>query len=74
MNDKCNHIIAKSKNEVIGYALSMVKDFKNDIAVLNPMFVIIETNISDGLEYIVMGQIFVDKAYRKVFLEVFIIK
>lgn len=38
MNNKCAHIVAKNNNRVVGYALSMVKDFKNDIDVLKPMF------------------------------------
>ncbi|MFV9549700.1 GNAT family N-acetyltransferase [Algibacter sp. PT7-4] len=65
MNTKCPHIIAKNNNKVIGYALSMVKAFKNDISVLKPMFTEIEKNITNTLKYIVMGQICIDKAYRK---------
>ncbi|PWH83734.1 N-acetyltransferase [Algibacter marinivivus] len=65
MNSKCAHIIATSNNNVVGYALSMVKDFKEDIDVLKPMFTKIEANIPSTLKYIVMGQICIDKAFRK---------
>lgn len=65
MNDKCAHTIAISNNNVVGYALSMVKDFKEDIDVLKPMFTKIEANIPNNLKYIVMGQICIDKAFRK---------
>ncbi|SNR17580.1 GNAT family N-acetyltransferase [Tenacibaculum jejuense] len=57
------HIIAKDNNSVVGYALSMSTSFKNEIPVLIPMF-----NEIDKLDihpnFIVMGQVCVDKAYR----------
>ncbi|OEK09393.1 GNAT family N-acetyltransferase [Flavivirga aquatica] len=65
MNNKCAHIIAKSNNRVVGYALCMAKDFKDEIDVLKPMFDNIEDNIRKGIKYIVMGQICIDKSYRK---------
>ncbi|GAA4890065.1 hypothetical protein GCM10023311_12780 [Flaviramulus aquimarinus] len=65
MNDACAHSIAIHNNEVIGYALSMVKDFKDAIAVLKPMFQEIEISIKPMVRYIVMGQVCVDKPYRK---------
>jgi len=65
MNDACAHTIAKSNGKVIGYALSMVKDFKNDIDVLKPMFQHIDDHLDPKVNYIVMGQICIDKAYRK---------
>lgn len=65
MNNKCAHIIAKSEDRVVGYALSMVKDFKDDIDVLKPMFNNIEKNIPSTVQYIAMGQICVDKAFRE---------
>ncbi len=65
MNDVQPHIIAKDGNNVVGYALSMVKDFKDDIEVLKPMFDKIDTQIDHKVSYIVMGQICIDKAYRK---------
>lgn len=63
------HTIAKDGEKVVGYALSMLRDFRDKIPVLIPMF-----NIMDSLEwnnkalrdsrYCVMGQVCVDKAYR----------
>lgn len=64
MNDACAHIIAKRDNKVIGYALAMATAFKNTIKVLEPMFHEID-NAYKSTNYIVMGQICVDKAYRK---------
>lgn len=65
MNDKCAHIIATYNERVIGYALSMVKEFKNTIPVLKPMFKEIDKSIDEEISYITMGQICVDKAHRK---------
>jgi hypothetical protein len=38
MNDKYPHIIAKNNQKVIGYTLCMLKEFKEKIEVLKPMF------------------------------------
>jgi len=65
MNNKCAHTIAKNNGSVIGYALSMVKQFKEEIAVLKPMFKEIENSVDSNLSYITMGQICIDKAFRK---------
>ncbi|SFZ89831.1 Acetyltransferase (GNAT) family protein [Flaviramulus basaltis] len=65
MNDVCAHTIATHEDMVIGYALSMVKAFKDDIDVLKPMFDMIETQVKPTENYIVMGQICIDKNYRK---------
>ena len=65
MNNKCAHTIAKSNSNVVGYALSMVKEFKEEIAVLKPMFREIENAVDSNLSYIAMGQICIDKAFRK---------
>lgn len=66
MNNVCAHSIAKHNNSVVGYALSMVKEFKNTIPVLQPMFKEIELCINvTTTNYITMGQICIDKAYRK---------
>lgn len=67
MNDACAHCIAKLNGKVVGYALSMLQDFKNDIPLLVPMFneideLILEKNLSPN--YIAMGQICVDKSVR----------
>jgi len=65
MNDQQPHIIAKEGENVIGYALSMVSAFKNDIEVLKPMFEKIDANLDPQKSYITMGQICIDKNYRK---------
>jgi len=63
MNDACPHIIAKCNDRVIGFALSMLVDFRDDIPLLDGMF-----EIADRLflnrEYLVMGQVCVDENYR----------
>lgn len=64
MNNACPHTIAKYNNKIIGYALSMTKDFGNQIEVLKPMFQEVSKVISDK-KYIVMGQICIDKNHRK---------
>jgi len=65
MNDCCAHCIAKHENKVVGYALSMHPKFADGIEVLKPMFTEINKIISGNLQYIIMGQICVDKKYRK---------
>lgn len=65
MNDAQPHIIAKDNKKVVGYALSMTKEFANDIPVLQPLFKKIDSLISETQSYIVMGQICIDKLYRK---------
>ena len=65
MNEVCTHSLAIYNNSVIGYALSMVKAFKDDIAILKPMFKEIENCVDSNLSYITMGQICIDKGFRK---------
>jgi predicted GNAT superfamily acetyltransferase len=65
MNDKCAHIIAKSDDKVVGYALCMSKEFKEEIEVLRPMFQQIDNCLNNSETYIVMGQICIDKQFRK---------
>ncbi len=68
MHDVCPHIIAKHNNIIIGYALCMLQDFKKDIPVLVPMFNEIDKELStknQPLNYLIMGQICIDKKYRK---------
>ncbi|WP_299548227.1 GNAT family N-acetyltransferase [Seonamhaeicola sp.] len=64
MNNACAHIIAKHNNNVVGYALSMTKDFRDKIDILKPMFQQIDSSLKTNLNYVVMGQICVDKSYR----------
>lgn len=63
MNTACPHIIAKDGDKVVGYALSMTNDFKDEISVLRPMFKELE-NMSIK-NFITMGQICVAKTHRK---------
>ncbi|WP_445748478.1 GNAT family N-acetyltransferase [Polaribacter sp.] len=64
MHEACPHTIAKFNDRVVGYALSMTKEFSNDIEVLKPMFLEIEKK-QISKNYIVMGQICIDKEFRK---------
>lgn len=64
MNDAFPHVIAIHDDKVVGYALSMLDSFKNDIPVLVPMFAEIDKALTSPCKYIVMGQVCVDKAYR----------
>jgi len=63
MNRGCPHIIATYNNDVIGYALCMLQQFKNDIPVLKAMFSEIDSVINDN-SYITMGQICIAKKHR----------
>lgn len=63
MHAICPHSIAKYNEKVIGYALSMTKDFALDIELLKPMFIEISKSVTDDT-YITMGQICIDKEYR----------
>ena len=64
MNDACQHCIAKDGDDVVGYALSMVQSFGDQIEVLKPMFDEIN-RLLPSKNYLVMGQICIDKNYRK---------
>ena len=64
MQQACPHTIAKHEGKVVGFALSMTKDFANDIAVLRPMFDEISKLVSTE-KHLVMGQICIDKEFRK---------
>ncbi|MFQ3304994.1 MAG: putative GNAT superfamily acetyltransferase [Polaribacter sp.] len=64
MQQACPHTIAKYEGKVVGFALSMTKDFANDIAVLKPMFDEISKLVSTE-KYLVMGQICIAKDFRK---------
>ena len=67
MNAACAHCIAKKDDKIIGYALSMVQNFKTEIPLLIPMFNEIDGELlkqNKALNYIVMGQICIDKSMR----------
>jgi ribosomal protein S18 acetylase RimI-like enzyme len=65
MNDACPHIIAKDQEKVVGYALCMHPRFGNDIEVLKPMFLEIASVVPETESFIAMGQICIDKEYRR---------
>ncbi len=65
MNERCAHVIAKSSDKVVGYTLCMLKEFKTDIEVLKPMFGQIDACLNNDETYVVMGQVCIDKAFRK---------
>ena len=65
MNSACAHIIAKDNDIVVGFALVMLSAFRNEIKVLIPMFERIDELVPKDKTYVVMGQICVDKNYRK---------
>ncbi|OWW26498.1 GNAT family N-acetyltransferase [Zobellia sp. OII3] len=65
MNTVCPHIIARSEHAVIGYALCMHPRFSDAIEVLKPMFDEIEGILPPEENYIVMGQICIDKDFRR---------
>lgn len=58
------HTIAVGEGKVIGYAISMLHEYREEVPVLVPMFEKIDQNISSDLKYIVMGQICIHKDYR----------
>lgn len=64
MNNVCPHIIAKKLDAVVGYALCMTKDFKTKIPVLISMFNEIESVVPNAVNFMVMGQICIDKTAR----------
>ena len=65
MNDFCPHIIAKYEDKVVGYTLCMHPKFANKIEVLKPMFEEIKAVVSKKIKFIIMGQVCIDKNYRK---------
>lgn len=65
MNNTCPHIIAKDVDKVVGYALCMHPKFSCEIEVLKPMFHQISLTLSKKNSFMVMGQICIDRDYRK---------
>ena len=70
MNSKAPQIIVTDNNIVITYALVMLKEFKNRIPVLVPMFTTFEKITYKGekltnLNFYVMGQICVKDNYKR---------
>jgi len=73
MNDACPHIIAKDGDTMAGYTLCMHPMFGDEIEVLKAMFqkiyqIIQDPSKAQGIttdNFIVMGQVCVDKNYRR---------
>lgn len=65
MNEVCPHIIATVDEKVVGYALCMHPKFGGEIAILKPMFNEIQSILDADEKFIAMGQVCVDKAYRR---------
>ena len=65
MNSVCPHILAWKGEVLAGYALCMDPLFSEDIEVLKPMFKKVQKLIGKEARFMVMGQICIDKPYRK---------
>lgn len=68
LNSPYPHIIALEGNEVIGYALVMLPEFRNDIPILVPMFNQIDISLRKknmNIKYFAMGQVCIAKSHRK---------
>ena len=69
LNDYERHVVAKDQNKVIGYVLAMTKQSRFDIPILFPMFNVFDAVSYKGKKiseynYILIGQVCVDKKYR----------
>lgn len=69
MNSPHPHIIAKSGEKVVGYALTMLKEARAFVPVLDPMFGQIDELSFEGKllkhsKYLTMGQICIAKEFR----------
>ena len=65
MNEACPHIIATQGTEVVGYTLCMHPKFGDEIEVLKSMFAEIGNISKPFNSFVIMGQVCVDKDYRK---------
>lgn len=69
MNNPYPHIVAKSDEKVVGYALVMLKQLSQAIPILIPMFDMINRCMVEGKKlsehrYFVMGQVCVARTHR----------
>ena len=64
MNQICPHIIARSGDNLAGYALCMHPVFADEIDVLRSMFGRIQKLVPKDKSFMVMGQVCIDKPYR----------
>ncbi|WP_353777186.1 GNAT family N-acetyltransferase [Winogradskyella sp. 3972H.M.0a.05] len=69
MNDACPHIIAKHNDDVVGYALCTLTEFIEDVPILKPLFrhlkIVLKSKNLTHLKYLIMGQVCIDKDYRR---------
>lgn len=65
MNRECAHVIARDGKKVVGYTLCMHPMFGDEIEVLKPMFAEISSSPAKSRNFMVMGQVCIDKDYRK---------
>jgi len=64
MNRVAAHIVAKTGDNVVGYALCMHPSFSDEIAMLKPMFHKVNTQLGPNHKFMIMGQICIAKQYR----------
>lgn len=69
MNSPYPHIIALHDDQVVAYALVMLQALRDSIAVLQPMFQVIDDLVAHRIgsltaSFFVMGQICIDKPHR----------
>jgi len=69
LNKHEKHIIAKDGAMVVGYVLAMTKASRYDVPILVPMFDVFdevryEGKLISAYNYLVVGQVCVDKSYR----------
>ncbi len=69
MQDKESQIIAKDNDKIVGYELALTEKSKFEIPVLTPMFETFnlmqyKEKLISSYNYIVVGQICIDKEYR----------
>ncbi len=63
MQQHCPHILAMLGEDLVGYALAMVPDFRKAIPILVPLFELTDRLLPQR-NYLVMGQICIDKPHR----------
>ena len=69
MNDAAPHVIAVSGGRVVGYALVMLRTFRDRIPILQPMFrtlgqLTYRERPANGYHYFIMGQVCIDRPLR----------
>lgn len=69
LSDHEEQLIIKDDEKVIGYLLAMTKKSKSDIPILIPFFnlfdeIIYKSKLISAYNYIVVGQVCIDKDYR----------